>query len=470
VSARIAKNSLWMIGQPLALNVATLLVTGFITRSLGEIDFGYFALAFAWADLTTYLTSMGLTAVTIRDIAAAPDKAAGSIARVLALRLLVASALALLVLALTLFGERPFEARLAMALAALTIPIRTCVRTLADAFSGFEEQAVAARCELTGGAVLTAASVAAIAPPFSGGLVGLSLAFVLGPLVSLVLLFLALRRRHFTPYIVFDGAFLRAKLKEGLPFFGMGILTTLMYRADAIALEALYGPAVVGLYTAATYQVVQRLRIIPDSLAGAIYPALAKAASPEERGALIGRALRYGLAATLPIAVGAALVGGPLMALLFGEPFRPAGRILAISALSLPLFAIIQVTAMAMAAMKRENEALRRRAASALVFAALLAYLAPRYGAEGTALAIALGLAVEAAGSALALRADAPRLFSEARPLALCAANLAVVGAVLGAAALPTWAQIGAGALAYAAAAVLAGVAPPGEIKTLWAR
>jgi O-antigen/teichoic acid export membrane protein len=465
---RIVKNSLWMMLQPLSLNLVSILVAGYMARALGEVSFGYFALAFAYADLASYLTSMGLSSVTIRDIARDPSVAADSIARVTALRLALSLVLALAVALLGLLGEMPWPAKVAMLLAAVTIPLRSWLRTLADAFSGFEEQKISARCEMVGGLILTVSSVLALA--LYPGVIALSFAYVAGPLCSLALLWLALSRRHFTPTVRVDRAFFTKKFREGLPFFGIGILSTMMNRADAVLVSALYGPAVVGVYVAVTYQVVQRLRIVPESLAGALYPALARASSDEERVRLLGRYLRYALAATAPIATGACLVGGDLVALLFGEGFRKGGDILAAAAFSIPLWAVIHLAGMTLAAMGRESEALKRRAITAAVFAALSLALVPDLAGLGSALAITGALAVEAVILLAGLRSTAPGFVGEIMLGRILAANLTMALLVFAASGLPVFLQVGLGALAYAVATVAAGLVPLGELRLLLSR
>ncbi len=72
-SVRVAKNSLWLIAQPVLLNLLSLLAVPYITRMLGEEDYGRFTLGFALIAMFSPLVNMGLRAITVRDLVVARE-------------------------------------------------------------------------------------------------------------------------------------------------------------------------------------------------------------------------------------------------------------------------------------------------------------------------------------------------------------------------------------------------------------
>src|SRR5262249_32744939 len=125
-------------------------------------------------------------------------------------------------------------------------------------------------------------------------------------------------------YWDWDRVVMRELLAAAPTFLFISIFATLYWRIDVFMLSALRSVEDVGYYGAA-WRLLELAMIVPQSFCLALYPQMASAGGEPHTLAWLGRtAVRYLLAASLPLAVGATMFGGWIMTLLYGEAFRVA--------------------------------------------------------------------------------------------------------------------------------------------------
>src|SRR4051794_29361338 len=73
-SVRVAKNSFWLIAQPLLMNAISLLAIAYIARKLGKENYGRFVFAISFIGMFAPLTNLGLRLLTVRHIATSDRK------------------------------------------------------------------------------------------------------------------------------------------------------------------------------------------------------------------------------------------------------------------------------------------------------------------------------------------------------------------------------------------------------------
>ena len=137
-SDRVVTNSFWLIAQPLVLNVASLVVVGYMARTLGQADYGKFVFAFAYVSMFAPLANMGLRAITVREIAKDREHADRFLGSILIVRLVLSVVATLLAALLIELLGYPIDTRMVVYLAASTIVFQAVSTTFYDAFQGFE--------------------------------------------------------------------------------------------------------------------------------------------------------------------------------------------------------------------------------------------------------------------------------------------------------------------------------------------
>jgi len=355
---RVLKNSILLSIQPFALQILSLFATAFIARKLGSEDFGRFNLALSFVAMASVLTNPGLRSVTLRRIAQEREEPKVLVGQMLVLRAgLAFAAILLLALALPFMGASS-STKYATAILAATIVIAAANTVFIDCFQGLERMGPVLRANFVGGILLTVASILALA--LGGRLLALSVAYVVGPLATFLLLAHAAVGAGLTPSFRFRWSSFRDLLQEGRSFFGLGALYLVMQRLDMVILARILGDGGVGAYAAAT-QLVSRVGVFTDGVTSAVAPAAYRLSvrSDAASKSLLRRAMTWLLTLTLVFALGATLLGDVVVRLVYGEGFEDAGKILAVLGWTLPLLAITGILHQTLFVKNRQSDVLR---------------------------------------------------------------------------------------------------------------
>ena len=239
---------------------------------------------------------------------------------------------------------------------------------------------------------------------FRTGLVGALLATA-GARIGLLLVFSALTLRQSGIDLSADRHELGESLRFGVQGHAQGLLAKLHERADVMLMAALrVDPVQIAVYAVAV-SVIDRLRVVPDSIASALLPKLATVA-PAETGPYTARVTRH-LVFWVGLSGLALAVAAPfLVPILFGQPYAASVA---------PLFVLLPATAMLavrtmvstyFVAVGRPGFNAKVQALSVAVNVAANLWAIPRHGVLGAAFASLLSYGVEAIATLLAFRRE----------------------------------------------------------------
>ena len=368
----------------------------YAARVLGPGGFGEFVLVYTAAQISALLADMGLTTLVLRQGARSGRVPQAPLWTALAL-----NAGASLVCALALVGGfallHPAGAPLA-AIYAPTLLLLAVTTSLEGAAIVARRPVRVAACRLAGNSCVLGLTVVLLAVHSTPELV--AVAFVAGGVVKLACI--AASTRSMVPGIAVRPRLVAPLLRRGAPFYGSAIAAFLYQRVDILILGALAGITVAGEYAAA-YRILDGILLLPAAIVAAFLPSWTARRST---GSANGGA---GLVVVLLICVGVlagvelVLARDFLVDLLYGEEYGSAARILAILAISIPIFyADIALVWIAYARGKEKRVALLGVAAL-ISNVALNIVLIPKFGGVGAAVATVMTEAVICAGYALAL-------------------------------------------------------------------
>lgn len=385
---RVAGNSFWLIGQPLLLNVLSIVSTGYIARKLGANDYGAFNLGFAQIALFNPLCHLGLRQVSIRAIAEERDRAEEVACSVLAVRLMLtalAAVAAFIWLSLPMYG---MTTRIIGAAAVVSMVCSSLGSVAVDMFNGLERPRVAAQWQIVGGVVLTVLSVLALLAGL--GLAGFVAAYVLGNALQLVLLLRAARQPFPALWPCWHRGSMKTLLLQARPFAVLAMLRCVTYieAVDIMFLGALWGPAAVGPYSAAM-GLMSRLLQVPEGIAGATYPAVASGYANHRREveATVWRYMLNVVLLTAPVALCISFTAPTILWILFGKQYLSAATALRIGAWMLPLWGLNHMIRQSLAAVHEQDLVLKYSLFSGVLLFGLFALFIPRFGMAGTAAA-----------------------------------------------------------------------------------
>ncbi|MCW2665199.1 MAG: Polysaccharide biosynthesis protein [Frankiales bacterium] len=366
---------------------STFVIMVVAARSLGQAGFGAFSYALALSLLVSTVVAWGFDTVVTRE--GSRDRAAleNAYADLVVLRLLLSgTALVLLAATVAVLGDLSQPGGLALVLltvAALLDTLGDAGRAVAAAVGGQSRVA-----PVLVGQRLVAGIVGVTALAAGGGVVALSAGLVAGSAVGAVVMLFAVRRLG-VPLELRRAdrtrtlALVRASVAVGVN----AVVSTALFRVDAILLGALAGSVAVGHYTAA-YRLLETVMFINWAVARTVFPAMAAATEPWQ----VRRGLERGVGVCAfffaPYAVLLLVRGQEVLGLLYGPSYGARGSaVLAWLAVAPLAFGVAYLAGYALYALDRSWQVLFGSLSALAVNVAANLVLIPRFDEVGAAMA-----------------------------------------------------------------------------------
>ncbi|MCP4415280.1 MAG: oligosaccharide flippase family protein [Chloroflexi bacterium] len=350
----IAKNSL----APIALNLFNKFIdfgfAAFYLRLLGPVGSGSFQTAIVTAGIFDIISNFGLDILLIRDVASDREKAPNYLLNTTVLRLgaaVIASLPVVVIIASTnLFDQANALTRpeiMATALIMIGMIFSGMSKGVTGLFYVHEEAEVPNAMTTVTTILKVGFGVTVLLTGF--GFVGLAAVSILTNIITLTLLLvIALRRYTLRGPWQIDWALQRHMLRAGFPLMLIHLLQTVFISIDSFLLRVLLsnGQEVAGWYSSA-YKWFNALQIVPSFFTLALFPIISRKIGESIAAArnMYGMSLKLMLLLALPVAAVTHYLAVPLVNIVAGEEFLPAGAIaLQIVIWSIPLGWLNSVT------------------------------------------------------------------------------------------------------------------------------
>jgi len=393
---RVIRGSVQRLAANGAGILAGLATATLLLRHLGVTDSGRYVTVLSLVAIAWSVVDLGLGVSASRELALRePAGRPALMANILAQRLWVTPIALLVIVSFAVLGGYPASMQIGAAMAgtglyvvacadALLLPLTVEMRNAGLAVADFLKQAVTLACV----ALLVALGAHLIA--------FFAVLFVVGVVV------LAL-----TPLLVGPGALMRPRwdrteqrtlLHRALPLAAALVLGQVYFRLVILLMSLISDPQQIG-YFGGSLRAMEALVSIPILVAGVALPMLAAAARDDRarlRYAIEGLSEGAVIAGVLVVLV-TVRAAVPVMAIIGGHAFRPAGAVLRIQVAALMFGALVQIWAVALVALGRQRELILTNALGLLGIAALAVVLVEPFGAQGGAAASVLGDALLAA-------------------------------------------------------------------------
>jgi len=304
----------------------------YAARELGPRAFGEFAIVYTAAQLTALLADMGLTSLVLRQGARSGrvQRASFWTAVTLNVAASVVCAFALIAAFAVFHGTGTSTA----SIYGPTLVLLAVTTSLESAAIAARRPVRVAGSRLVGNACVLGLTIALLQVQETPEV--LAFAFLGGAVVKLV--FIASATRLLVPAVAVRPRVVTPLLRKGAPFYGSAIAAFLYQRADVLVLGSLAGVAAAGEYVAA-YRILDGVLLLPAAVVAAFLPSWA------ERRAANGAAGRgAGMVVLMLVCIGALAAVELVLArqfvvdLLYGDQYASSALILAVLALSVPIF------------------------------------------------------------------------------------------------------------------------------------
>ena len=322
-----------------------------MARVLGDDSFGAFTFGLSFAALVTVLAGFGQDAILTREVARDRRRAHEYFANTIAIKLVLAlPVMAAAVLGLSLVNMSS-TTRIVAILISVAVLAELLATTCFAVFQAYERLGFLPIVIISQRLFTAAVGIAAMAAGV--GIEGVAAIYLGGSLLALAIATVLLFRRIVRPRLAFDTARWWPLVRVAAPVGLALVAQVTLFRVDASILQIFEPVSVVGHYGAA-YRLFESPLFIGWAVAAAVYPVFSRLANPDELRIVTERALKLAVASTLPVALGAAILAGPVVKLLYGSEFNPSARVLALLAPTIVLYSFNHVAGMLVLARDRQ--------------------------------------------------------------------------------------------------------------------
>jgi O-antigen/teichoic acid export membrane protein len=323
-----------------------------MARMLGDQAFGAFTFGLSFAALVTVLAGFGQDAILTREVARDRRRVHEYFANTVAIKLV----LALPVMAAAVLGLSLVHIASVTRIVAILISVAVLAELLATTcfavFQAFERLDFLPVVIIAQRLFTAAVGIGAMA--FGAGIEAVAAIYLGGSLLALAIATWLLLRRIVRPRLAIDVSHWWPLMRVAFPVGVALVFEVTLFRVDASILQIFEPQRVVGHYGAA-YRLFESPLFISWAVAAAVYPVLSRLAATRDLRTVAERSLKLAVASTLPVALGAAILAGPVVKLLYGSDFDSSARVLALLAPTIVLYSFNHVAGVLLLSRNRQR-------------------------------------------------------------------------------------------------------------------
>jgi O-antigen/teichoic acid export membrane protein len=319
----VARNAGVQAAADLLGKIATLTFFVVMARTLGQAGFGDFTFALSLALILTMFAEFGTDPHVARSVATDRSTAVQLLTDALTVKLALGVVGIAAAVTVGFVGGYPADVRASIAILALAAVTELASKSFASTFQGLDDMRPIALSLILQRFVTAGVGVAAMLA--GAGIVAVSAIYLGAALLALVYISVRLSRLRITPRAGVSPP-RAAKLLRATVAIGLNLmLTSALFRIDAVLLSLIKGNAAVGLYGVA-YRLLESTLFVSYTFVAALLPTLARL-SPRTTPS-IGEAFEVGLklitTALLPLGAIFVLFAEPIVKILYSSEFDEA--------------------------------------------------------------------------------------------------------------------------------------------------
>jgi O-antigen/teichoic acid export membrane protein len=315
-TASIARNARAMMLSQIVTWCASFAFMAFLPRYLGATDFGRLYFAITASTIGFLLTDLGLTTLTVKEVARDRSKASNLFINAAVLRVAAwAVSLVVTVLFVQLSGYPSHTVQLVFVLCVANL-FWGLYDLIHRVFVGFERMEYRSITLIIEKVFLAAVGVTMLLLGY--GSLTIAAVILASMAVNFAFSFHFLRKTVALHPAIQPSTWMPL-LRRGFPFMISAMLGFIYYRINVMMLSSMTNEAVVGWY-GAPFRLFDTLMFFPSILNTAVYPVLSRLfhSSKESMMQTSRKVFDITVLFAMPMAVGMASLAGPIISLLFG--------------------------------------------------------------------------------------------------------------------------------------------------------
>ena len=319
----------WLFVSQIITSICGFIWTILMARYLGVEQYGIFGFAVSLTGILCILFDFGIGIHSVRHIATDYDSAPKYLGNAIPLKGLF-SIFGFFVILIVLIIMKCDQLTITVTLL-ITIEqiIKKFVELMTSTFQAFEEGKFQGISNTLLNVLTFIFILIAIYTDL--GLYGISLAYIIANMITLLYCYHVLTKHLTKPNYELDKDFCKMITLAAIPFAATVILSSIYYSIDMVMLENIVGSYATGIYNA-TYKLISILTLFYGIYSAVIFPVMSKFFKNDESILLIlyEKSIKYLLLVIIPIAIATLYYSTDIIHLIYGHQYDASSSVLSI--------------------------------------------------------------------------------------------------------------------------------------------
>jgi len=304
-------------------------ITMYTARYLGTSGFGILSLALAITGIFGIFTDLGLSSLTVRDVARDKSIYDKYVFNITIIKILLAAlTFGLIALLVTVVNYSPLVTTV-IYLITISVIINAFTGIFNSIFQANEQMKYLSFGLIFNSAIMFIGTMTAVY--YQLDITVFAFIYLLASLITFFSLFIFYLLNFSLPSLNIDLSFWKSLLGEAWPFGLNGLFSTIFVWVDTFILSLFQGNDAVGIYNA-SYRLIMVMLIIPVSFNVSIFPIMSKffVSSEHTLKKSVEKYFKIMIIIGVPLAVGITLIANKVILLVYGPKFEASTLVLQI--------------------------------------------------------------------------------------------------------------------------------------------
>lgn len=382
-------NMSWLMASQIITSILAFIWTIMIARYLGVNDYGIFGFAVSLSTMFAIVGEVGISAHIVRSISTDNNQAKCYLGNAIPLKVGLSGLYFIVIfIVLLLMGQSQLVIYITLLYA-----IETTIKSFTSLFNGavqaFEKQKYMAFSNILLAILSFALILTAI--HFNAGLNGITWAYVLANVVTLLYTAYVLLKYIAIPKFQFNFGIWKKLLIWGVPFALTSIFYNIYYSIDIVMLTQMIGDFATGIYNA-TYKLINVLTLFYNIYTAIFFPIMCK--QYKKGTSLVAlsfeKSTKFLSMITIPIGVACLFYSNDIIHFIYGHQYDQAGVVLQILIWTVCFLFINGAASTALNASHKEYSVTKIYLVAAIFNVILNMFLIPKYSYIGASISTVL--------------------------------------------------------------------------------
>lgn len=354
----LVKNTGVLFLSQLISYVLAFFYTLYSARYLGTTNFGIISFATAISGLFAIFTDLGLSTLTIREVARDKDRTYKYMGNHGSIKMILSIITMLVLVGFVNIGTFDETTKMVVYLVGSSVIINAFSGTFTSMFRAHEQMEYQSIADIINAVSMFIGVLYCVFTKQS--VIAVSLVYLLSSLVMLTYSFIICTRNYGLIHFQFDFKFWKYLIYNAFPLAITSIFALISFKMNTILLKMFTSSAVVGEYTAA-FNLMQALIFIPTVYSTAIMPIFSK--FYVDRKDMLDysykKSLKYLTLLSIPIVFGTMVLSDKIIMFIYGASYVNTIDILRIIIWALPAIFLSYILGISIASINKQHETVK---------------------------------------------------------------------------------------------------------------